>query len=78
MTVPTFAAAAAVAAATDFVTTLPLSLFTAQGARLGLIAVSGPVPAYAVPMALSWHERTHSDPAASAFRALVERALLPK
>jgi DNA-binding transcriptional LysR family regulator len=75
LTVPTFAAAAAVAAATDLVATLPMSLFAAQGTPLGLIAVEGPVPGYAVTMALCWHERTHADPATSEFRALVRGAL---
>ena len=74
--VPTFTAAAAVAAATELVATLPASLFAVHGARLGLRAVQGPVPAYTVTMSLSWHERTHTDPAMSAFRALVRRAIL--
>ena len=76
LTVPTFAAAAAVAVATDLVTTLPQSLFAALGRPLGLIALTGPIPEYHVSMALCWHERTHTDPAARAFRALVRRALL--
>ena len=75
LTVPTFAAAAAVAAATDYVATLPGSLFATLGPTLGLVALSGPVPAHAVSMALCWHERTHADPAASAFRGLVRGAL---
>lgn len=75
VTVPTFAAAAAVTAATDLVTTLPESLFAAQGSRLGLVAVQGPVPSYAVSMALCWHARTHSDPAMIEFRRLVRSAL---
>jgi len=76
MTVPTFAAAAAVAAATDLVATLPASLLAAHGTRLGLRTVEGPVPVHTVTMALCWHERTHADPAMSAFRALVRRAIL--
>ena len=52
LTVPTFAAAAAVAAATDLVATLPVSLLAAQGTRLGLRAVEGPVPVHTVTMAL--------------------------
>jgi DNA-binding transcriptional LysR family regulator len=76
VTVPTFAAAAAVAAATDLVATLPLSLLELHGARLGLRRVQGPVPAHSVTMALCWHERTHTDPALLAFRALVRRAIL--
>lgn len=75
LTVPTFTAAAAVAAATDLVATLPASLLSAHGARLGLLAVKGPVPAHAVTMTLCWHERTHLDPAMSAFRALVRGAI---
>lgn len=75
MTVPSFAAAAAVAASTDLVATLPQSLFSVQGSRLGLIAVEGAVPRHTVAMALCWHERTHSDPALAAFRALVRGAL---
>lgn len=75
VTVPTFTAAAAVAAATDLVATLPASLVAVQGLRLGLRAVAGPVPAATVAMALSWHERTHADPAAAWFRALVRRTV---
>ncbi len=75
LSVPSFATAAAVAAATDFVTTLPQSLFAALGRALGLTALKGPIPAHAVSMALCWHERTHTDPAAMAFRALVQSAL---
>ncbi|MEI9938637.1 MAG: LysR family transcriptional regulator [Pseudomonadota bacterium] len=76
MTVPTFAAAASVAAATDFVATLPRSLLQAQGHALGLVALSGPIPKHAVGMALCWHERTHSDPGAAAFRGLVRGAIV--
>jgi len=36
------------------------------------------VPSHAVTMALCWHERTHTDPAMSAFRALVRGALAVK
>jgi DNA-binding transcriptional LysR family regulator len=75
LTVPTFAAAAAVTAATDLVTTLPNSLFAALGPALGLIAIRGAVPSHAVSMALCWHERTHADAAAVVFRALVRTAL---
>lgn len=74
--VPTFAAAAAVAAATDLVATLPASLFGAYGGSLGLRAVEGPIPVHAVTMALCWHERTHRDPAMSGFRELVRAAVL--
>jgi DNA-binding transcriptional LysR family regulator len=75
VTVPTFGAAAAVVAATDYVTTLPTSLLAVLGPRLGLRAVAAPAPAHAVKMALWWHERTHRDPALIAFRALLRRGL---
>jgi DNA-binding transcriptional LysR family regulator len=76
LAVPTFTAAAAVAAATDLVATLPASLLAVQGPGLGLRAVKGPVPVHTVTMALCWHERTHTDPAMSQFRALVRRSIL--
>jgi DNA-binding transcriptional LysR family regulator len=75
MSVSSFSAAAAVVAATDLVTTLPRSLFAALGARWGLRAAGGAVPVHHLTMALCWHERTHSDPAAVAFRALITSAL---
>ena len=74
-TVPTFVAAAAVVAASNLVTTLPASLVTARGRSLGLRTLTAPVPAHSVEMAMCWHERTHSDAAAAAFRALVRRAV---
>ena len=74
-TLPSFAAAAAVAAATDLVATLPRSLFQVLGKPLGLAAVQGAVPSLAVTMAMCWHERTHVDPALLAFRQLVRRSV---
>jgi DNA-binding transcriptional LysR family regulator len=71
MTVPSFAAAAAVVATTQLAATLPRSLFLVQGARWGLRAVKGPVPEQTIAIALCWHERTHADPACAAFRALL-------
>ena len=76
MTVPSFTAAAAVVAASDLVATLPASLLAVRGTQLGLRALVAAVPTPAVEMALCWHERTHADPAAVAFRALVRRAVL--
>jgi DNA-binding transcriptional LysR family regulator len=75
ITVSTFGAAAAVAAATELVATLPVSFFAAQRARSPLAKVPGPVPNHAVPIALCWHERTHADPAMLALRALVRDVL---
>jgi DNA-binding transcriptional LysR family regulator len=74
LTVPSFAAAAAVVAGTDLVTTLPASLVAAHATRLRV--VSTPLPEHTVKIALCWHERTHADPAAIAFRALVRGAVM--
>lgn len=74
-TVPSFSAAAAVAAATDLVATLPRSLFEVLGKRLALTVVRGAVPSLAVTMAMCWHERTHADPALLALRQLVRSSV---
>ncbi|MCU1280166.1 MAG: Transcriptional regulator, LysR family [bacterium] len=73
MTVPSFSAAAEVVAASDLVTMLPSSLLTAKGPSLGLRPLVTPLPPHATRFAMSWHERTHADPAARAFRTLVRR-----
>jgi DNA-binding transcriptional LysR family regulator len=72
--VPTFAAAAAMVAATDLVATLPTTLVDLLAPPLGLRAVASPIPIAATPINLVWHERTHRDPAMRAFRDLVVRA----
>jgi DNA-binding transcriptional LysR family regulator len=71
MTVPSFTTAAEVVAQSDLVTMLPLSVLAAKGDALGLRALVTPLPAHAIPLAMCWHERTHADAAAGAFRALV-------
>src|SRR5262249_7742595 len=75
MVVPTFSAAAAIVAATDLVATVPKSLFEVLGPRLQLRELAAPIPPLLVTMQLSWHERTHADPAAGGFRDLVRRAV---
>jgi DNA-binding transcriptional LysR family regulator len=72
--VPTFTAAAAVVAATDYVTSLPASLVEVLGPRLGVRRLATPLPPLAVTINLLWHERTHHDPAMRAFRDLVARS----
>lgn len=74
MTVPTFSAAAAVVAATDLVATVPASLFDVVGPVLRLRALPAPIPPLPIATNLCWHERTHADPAAAAFRDVVRRA----
>ena len=73
--VPTFTAAAAVVAATDYVASLPASLVDVLGARLGLRQVATPLPPIETTINLLWHERTHHDPALRAFRDLLTRAV---
>ena len=74
MTVPTFSAAAAIAAASDLVATVPASLFDVVGPLLRLCALPAPIPEVRIVTNLCWHERTHADPAAAAFRDVLRRA----
>jgi DNA-binding transcriptional LysR family regulator len=74
LVVPGFAAAAAVAAATDLVATVPTSLVDVLGRRLGVRAIATPVPPLDIAIKLAWHERTAHDPAMRAFRDLVTRS----
>ena len=76
MTMPSFSTAAEVVAVSDLVTMLPSSLFDAKAASLGLRALATPLPAHTTKFAMSWHERTHADTAARAFRALVRRVVV--
>lgn len=71
VTVPTFSAAAEIVATSDLVTMLPTSFLRAKGEGLGLREVAAPLSTTPIPIAMCWHERTHADPAARAFRALV-------
>jgi DNA-binding transcriptional LysR family regulator len=72
--VPTFTAAAAVVATTDYVASLPTSLVDVLGPRLGLRPVATPLPPVGTTINLLWHERTQKDPALRAFRDLLTRA----
>ena len=72
--VPTFTAAAAVVAATDFVASLPASLVSVLAPRLSLRRVATPIPQIEMTVNLLWHERTDRDPALRAFRDLLIRA----
>jgi DNA-binding transcriptional LysR family regulator len=66
--VPSFAAAAMVAAKTDYVTGLPKRLFAALGRSASLIAVGGGMH---FDMRLLWHERTDMDPICQRLRSLI-------
>ena len=76
MTVPSFSTAAEVISVSDLVAMLPSSLFAAKAASLGLRALATPLPEHTTKFAMSWHERTHADTAARAFRALVRRVVV--
>jgi DNA-binding transcriptional LysR family regulator len=74
VTVPTFTTAAAIVAATDYVATMPESLVDVL--RFGVRVVGTPLSRQTITMNLLWHERTHADPAMTAFRAIVRRAVV--
>ncbi|MDF3066474.1 MAG: Transcriptional regulator, LysR family [Polyangiaceae bacterium] len=75
LSVPSFSAAAEVVAQTDLVSMLPAPIFAAKAEALGLRALVTPLPAHRTRFSLSWHQRTHTDPAARAFRELVRSAV---
>jgi DNA-binding transcriptional LysR family regulator len=75
MVVPSFAAAAAMVAATDFVTTLPASFVERHGASFGVRTLASPAPRLAVAIKLAWHQRTEHDPAMRVFRDMVAVAV---
>jgi len=75
ITVPTFAAAAMVVAATDLLAGMPRRVAAMLARSLPLVLLRPPMPALRFPMMLAWHERTHHDVAASYFRDLIVSAL---
>ncbi len=77
ISVPSFAAAAAIAAETDWMAGMPLRLATKFARELPLVVVVSPLAPLTFRMQLVWHERTHTDPAATFFRELVLAAARP-
>jgi DNA-binding transcriptional LysR family regulator len=73
--VPTYAAAAAVVAASDLVASLPDSLLKVLGGRFSLRRIATPLKAIATPINLMWHERTDQDPAHRLFRDVLSTVL---
>lgn len=71
VTVPTFAAAAMVVGSTDLVTGMPRRLAERFAAMVPIRVVTSPLPAMTFRMQIFWHERTHRDPIAAAFRDVV-------
>ena len=78
VSVPSFAAAAAIAAATDFVAGMPRRMATMFLRQMPLMTVALPVPSLPFRLQLVWHERTHADPGAVFFRSLVIAAVKGK
>jgi DNA-binding transcriptional LysR family regulator len=74
VTVPGFTAAAAIAAATDLVATIPRTMLEVVGPTLELVRIVAPTPAGALRIRMLWHQRTHADPAMMEFRNLVAAA----
>jgi DNA-binding transcriptional LysR family regulator len=72
--VPTFTAAAAIAARSDLVASLPANLVEMLGPRLGLRTLATPLPPLATTINLLWHDRTDRDPALGAFRRVLAQA----
>lgn len=75
VTVPSFYAAATVAASTDYITGMPRRLAEALALAAPLAVLAFPGPPMRFTMQLVWHDRTDRDPGARAFRELVLAAL---
>ena len=75
ISVPSFAAAAAIAAQTDWVAGMPRRMAAAFLRQMPLTTVAMPVPAVRFRIQLVWHERTHQDAGAQFFRALIVDAV---
>jgi DNA-binding transcriptional LysR family regulator len=75
LVVPTFMAAAAIVAKTDFVATLPETLVVRHGQSFGIEKLAPSAPRLTIAIKLAWHERTVLDPLMRAFREIVESAV---
>jgi DNA-binding transcriptional LysR family regulator len=75
LVVPSFVAAAAIVAETDFVATLPESFVRRHGEAFGIHVLTPSAPRVAVAIKLAWHERTEHDPTMRAFRQLVSNVV---
>ncbi len=72
--VPSFAAAAAVAARTDLVAGIPRRVALTLAKSMGCEVLRLPCPPLRFAIALHWHERTHRDPVCMLFRKIVVEA----
>lgn len=71
VTVPSFAAAAMVAAETELIAAMPRRVAETFAAIAPVRIVASPAPPLRFTMQLVWHARTHEDPGARALRQLV-------
>lgn len=75
LSVPSFAAAATIAAQTDWVTGMPRRMVEVLARQLPLTPVEMPIPSLQFRIQLVWHERTDTDAGARFFRELVTAAV---
>ena len=75
ISVPSFAAAAAIAAQTDWVAGMPRRMATVFLRQMPLMTVALPVPPLPFRIQLVWHERTHADAGARFFRSVFVAAV---
>jgi len=73
--VPSFTAAAAIVAGTDFVATLPERFVARFGKAFGVTKLAVSAPRLSIAIKLAWHERTAHDPLMRVFRDIVETAV---
>lgn len=71
VTVPTFVAAAFVAASTELVAGIPRRLAESLRGAVPIRIVRGPLAVFRMPLCMSWHDRTDGDPAMQVFRGIV-------
>ena len=71
ISVPSFAAAAAIASRTDWVAGMPRRMAAMFLRQMALSTVALPVPPVPFRIQLVWHERTHTDAGARFFRSVV-------
>ena len=75
ISVPSFAAAAAIAAQTDWVAGMPRRMAAVFLRQMPLKTVALPIPPLPFRIQLVWHERTHADAGARFFRSVVAGAV---
>ncbi len=78
ISVPSFAAAAAIASQTDWVAGMPRRMAAAFLRQMPLRTIAMPIRSVSFRIQLVWHERTHSDAGARFFRSLILEAARPR